>query len=50
MLAYELIKSHKKTRKTTDVALDVGYKHLGRFSVNFKAKFGIHPSVLAKTS
>jgi len=50
MLAYDLIKSHKKTRKTTDAALDVGYKHLGRFSVNFKARFGIHPSVLAKTS
>lgn len=48
--AYELIKLHKQNKKTTQIALDVGFKHLGRFSVKFKARFGIHPSVLCKTS
>ena len=47
--AYELIKLHKQNKKTTQIALDVGFKHLGRFSVKFKARFGIHPSVLCKT-
>ena len=50
VLAYSLIKRHKSTKKTTDIALNVGFKHLGRFSVKFKARFGIHPSVLSKTS
>jgi transcriptional regulator GlxA family with amidase domain len=47
--AYELIKLHKQNKKTTQIALDVGCRHLGRFSVKFKARFGIHPSVLSKT-
>ncbi len=33
LLAYDLIKRHKSSRKTTEVALNVGCKHLGRFSV-----------------
>ena len=46
--AYELIKQYKDSRKTTDIAREVGFRHLGRFSVNFKKRFGIHPSALAK--
>ena len=47
--AYELIKQHKQSKKTTDIARKVGFRHLGRFSVNFKKRFGIHPSVLARS-
>ncbi len=47
--AYELIKQHKQSKKTTDIATEVGFRHLGRFSVNFKKRFGIHPSVLARS-
>jgi len=47
--AYELIKQHKQSKKTTDIARKVGFRHLGRFSVNFKRRFGIHPSVLARS-
>ena len=50
LLAFDLIKRYKSTKKTTEIALNVGCKHLGRFSVKFKARFGIHPSVLAKTA
>lgn len=50
VLAFDLIKRHKSTKKTTEIALNVGCKHLGRFSVKFKARFGIHPSVLAKAA
>ena len=46
--AYELIKQHKQSKKTTDIATEVGFRHLGRFSVNFKKRFGVHPSALAK--
>ena len=46
--AYELIKQHKQSRKTTDIATEVGFRHLGRFSVNFKRRFGVHPSALAR--
>lgn len=48
--AYELITLHKQNKKTTQIALDVGCKHLGRFSVKFKARFGVNPSVLSKTT
>ena len=47
--AYELIKHHKQSKNTTDIASEVGFRHLGRFSVNFKRRFGIHPSVLARS-
>ena len=47
--AHELIKQHKQSKKTTDIARKVGFSHLGRFSVNFKKRFGIHPSVLARS-
>ena len=47
--AYELIKQHKQSKKTTDIAREVGFRHSGRFSVNFKRRFGIHPSVLARS-
>ena len=47
--AYELIKQHKQSKKTTDIASEVGFRHLGRFSVNFKKRFGINPSVLAQS-
>ena len=46
--AYELIKQYKQSKKTTDIAREVGFRHLGRFSVNFKKRFGVHPSALAK--
>ena len=47
--AYELIKHHKQSKNTTDIATEVGFRHLGRFSVNFKKRFGIHPSALARS-
>jgi AraC-like DNA-binding protein len=48
--AYELIKQHKQSKKTTDIAKEVGFRHLGRFSLNFKKRFGVHPSILAKSN
>ena len=47
--AHVLIKQYKQSKKTTDIAREVGFRHLGRFSVNFKRRFGIHPSVLARS-
>ena len=47
--AYELIKHHKQSKNTTDIATEVGFRHLGRFSLNFKRRFGIHPSALARS-
>ena len=47
--AHELIKQYKQSKKTTHIASEVGFRHLGRFSVNFKKRFGIHPSVLARS-
>ena len=47
--AHELIKQHKQSKNTTDIASEVGFRHLGRFSVNFKRRFGIHPSALARS-
>ena len=46
--AHELIRQFKQSKKTTHIATEVGFRHLGRFSVNFKKRFGIHPSALAK--
>ena len=46
--AHVLIKQYKQSKKTTDIAREVGFRHLGRFSVNFKRRFGIHPSALAR--
>ena len=47
--AHELIKQFKQSKKTTDIAAEVGFRHSGRFSVNFKRRFGIHPSALARS-
>ena len=47
--AHELIKQHKQSKKTTHIATEVGFRHVGRCSVNFKKRFGIHPSVLARS-
>ena len=47
--AHELIKQYKQSKKTTDIAREAGFRHLGRFSVKFKKRFGIHPSVLARS-
>ena len=47
--AHELIKQYKQSKKTTHIAAEVGFRHLGRFSVNFKKRFGIHPSALARS-
>ena len=46
--AFNLIQQHKTRKNVTQIARDVGFAHLGRFSVNFKKRFGIHPSALAK--
>ena len=43
-----LIERHKQSKKISEVAQDVGLTHLGRFSVTFKKRFGISPSLLAK--
>jgi AraC family transcriptional regulator, regulatory protein of adaptative response / methylphosphotriester-DNA alkyltransferase methyltransferase len=48
--AYELIEYYKQSKKTTEIAYVVGFRHLGRFSLNFKKRFGIHPSILAKSN
>jgi transcriptional regulator GlxA family with amidase domain len=47
--AHELIKQYKQSKKTTHIAAEVGFRHLGRFSLNFKKRFGIHPSALARS-
>jgi AraC-like DNA-binding protein len=46
--AKALIQMHKQSKKISDIARDVGLIHLGRFSINFKRRFGISPSLLAK--
>jgi len=48
--AHELIKQYKQSKKITDIAHEAGFRHLGRFSLNFKKRFGIHPSILAKSN
>jgi transcriptional regulator GlxA family with amidase domain len=47
--AKALIEAHKQSKKIAEIAQEVGLIHLGRFSVNFKKRFGISPSLLAKT-
>jgi AraC-like DNA-binding protein len=46
--AKALIQMHKQSKKISEIARDVGLIHLGRFSINFKRRFGISPSLLAK--
>ena len=46
--AHELIKQYKQSKKTTHIASEVGFRHLGRFSVKFKKRFGVSASDLAK--
>ena len=46
--AKALIEKHKRSKKISAIAQDVGFFHLGRFSVNFKQRFGISPSLLAE--
>lgn len=47
--AKALIEAHKQLKKIAEIAQDVGLVHLGRFSVSFKKRFGVSPSLLAKT-
>ena len=47
--ARELIIQYKQTKKITDVAYEAGLRHLGRFSVKFKKRFGVSASDLAKS-
>lgn len=47
--AREMIETYKQYKKITEVAQEVGLVHLGRFSVNFRKRFGISPSVLARS-
>ena len=46
--AKALIEKYKQSKKIADIAHDVGLTHIGRFSVKFKKRFGVSPSVLAK--
>jgi AraC-like DNA-binding protein/DNA-binding XRE family transcriptional regulator len=46
--AKALIEAHKHSKKIAEIAQDVGLLHLGRFSVSFKKRFGVSPSLLAK--
>ena len=46
--AHELIKQYKQSKKITDIAHEAGFRHLGRFSVKFKKRFGVSASDLAK--
>jgi AraC-like DNA-binding protein len=47
--AKAIIEAQKQSKKIAEIAQEVGLIHLGRFSVNFKKRFGISPSLLAKT-
>jgi len=47
--AHELIKEYQRSKTISEIALELKFSHLGRFSVNFKKRFGIHPSVLARS-
>jgi AraC-like DNA-binding protein len=47
--AHELIKEYQRSKTISEIALELKFRHLGRFSVNFKKRFGIHPSVLAQS-
>jgi len=46
--AKALIEKHKRSKKISAIAQDVGFFHLGRFSVNFRERFDISPSLLAE--
>lgn len=46
--AKALIESHGQSKKLAAIAHDVGLSHIGRFSVRFKKRFGLSPSILAK--
>lgn len=46
--AKALIEKHKRSKKISAIAQDVGFFHLGRFSVNFRERFGVSPSLLAE--
>jgi AraC-like DNA-binding protein len=50
LLAYKKIKEYGVTKNTAAIAYDVGFKHLGRFSIKFKKRFGVSPSVFARTA
>ena len=39
--AHELIEQYKQSKKTTHIAAEVGFRHLGRFSVNFKKRLSL---------
>jgi len=49
MMAKRLIEQHKASKKISDVAVDAGFTHLGRFSISFKKRFGISPSLLVRS-
>ena len=46
--ARALIELHKQSKKIAAIAQDAGFTHLGRFSVNFKKRFGMSPSLFGK--
>ncbi len=46
--ARAIIMANHSNKKITELAYEVGYRHLGRFSVNFKKKFGVSPSLMTK--
>jgi AraC-like DNA-binding protein len=48
--ARELLSAPAGSGTVTDIALDVGYTHLGRFAIDYKKRFGESPSqTLART-
>lgn len=49
MMAKRLIEQHKTSKKISSIAQDAGLTHLGRFSVRFKKRFGISPSLLLRS-
>jgi AraC-like DNA-binding protein len=48
MMAHQILSAFKCNIKVSDVSKDCGFTHLGRFSVDFKKKFGISPLNLKK--
>jgi transcriptional regulator GlxA family with amidase domain len=47
--AHDLIREYQRSKTISDIALELRFSHIGRFSMNFKRKFGIYPSVLARS-
>ncbi|WP_417812580.1 helix-turn-helix transcriptional regulator, partial [Thalassospira alkalitolerans] len=42
-LAWEELSNPKRTTRVTDVAIELGFSHLGRFSEMYRKKYGCTP-------